>query len=683
MCEYKTEFNYEGAKEFPCDKPSILNSKFCFFHDKDHRDEYKQKAVEGINDKVKESILENKPLECIGYYLPDIDFAKLLKDKGFAQPVNFSGAKFSEGLADFSGVTFSKEANFIGAKFSDVIFAGAKFCKGAEFGFAEFSNGYSNFSNAKFSKRPDFTWAKFLNELASFSGAKFPEGAIFGGATFSGGADFAGAEFLGKADFSDAKFSGETHFDAAVFPNEVADFSRAEFSGVTYFSKVQFSGQANFSLAQLNGRASFFRAEFNGETDFTRAHFKEQQLVSFSHAQFNGEKVNFSEAHFSGRANFSHAQFKRAQFFNVDFKDEVEFFDVEFPLKDNKFYLFDWNYIITEQGKPTLSDFLSDSLKLQSRPMKENLRTKTNEDGKTISISWHEEDSEPNSPPASLQYAFVLKEKNSCAVLKPTSKNSRMNKMQSYEFIAEKQDDNSIKIYKQDIPIKFNYSTFRKRARFSGEPDKPLELGYVSFVGVDMSNIEFSNVNWNTKNEKLLRIKDIITRNVIVDEEYLNRNNYNYEEVSRVYNQLRKNYEIRLLFNEASHFFIGEMEAIRKSLLGKKGGRKLQSIPYLIYKWLALYGESISLPLVIWTPILIGIFVAARIALGACSIPNHESCSIFDKAIDSFAAYFQFPRSSAMSNIEANNLDIIERIVSVPVLGTAFVALRRKFERAK
>jgi hypothetical protein len=48
--------------------------------------------------------------------------------------------------------------------------------------------------------------------------------------------------------------------------------------------------------------------------------------------------------------------------------------------------------------------------------------------------------------------------------------------------------------------------------------------------------------------------------------------------------------------------------------------------------------------------------------------------SLFDGFVDSFAAFFQFPRSES-------NIDTIERIVSIPILGVAFLALRRKFER--
>ena len=116
---------------------------------------------------------------------------------------------------------------------------------------------------------------------------------------------------------------------------------------------------------------------------------------------------------------------------------------------------------------------------------------------------------------------------------------------------------------------------------------------------MDLANVEFHNVRWLKK--------CLVTRNKIIDEQLLNNGNANYEEVSKIYNQLRKNYESKLLFNEASNFFIGEMEAIRKSLWNGKGRKKMASIPYFLYKALALYGENYFLPMVVWTPVLIGI----------------------------------------------------------------------------
>lgn len=109
----------------------------------------------------------------------------------------------------------------------------------------------------------------------------------------------------------------------------------------------------------------------------------------------------------------------------------------------------------------------------------------------------------------------------------------------------------------------------------------------VSFKGVDLSQVEFHNVKW------LKKKGSFINRTTIVDEETLDEY-ANYQDVSRIYNQLRKNYESKLLFNEASRFFVGEMEAIRKSLLKEDDIKsKLASIGYFVYKWLALYGERV------------------------------------------------------------------------------------------
>jgi hypothetical protein len=59
-----------------------------------------------------------------------------------------------------------------------------------------------------------------------------------------------------------------------------------------------------------------------------------------------------------------------------------------------------------------------------------------------------------------------------------------------------------------------------------------------------------------------------------------------------------------------------------------------------------------------------------------CSSSSLPS-NIVDQAVDSFASYFQFPGSAT------NTLDTVERILGTPTLGTAFIAIRNKFERVK
>jgi hypothetical protein len=160
---------------------------------------------------------------------------------------------------------------------------------------------------------------------------------------------------------------------------------------------------------------------------------------------------------------------------------------------------------------------------------------------------------------------------------------------------------------------------------------------------------------------------------IIIDELFDGRTG-NYEEISKIYNQLRKNYESKLLFNEASNFFIGEMEAIRKSKwYSNKSISKLNVIQYLLYKYLALYGESIKLPLLIWMPIIISV-----IAL------SHNDWNINFALLDhikrSFFNFFPIPTS--VTN-QLGDVFVFEKILSLPILGLTFIALRRRFERTK
>ena len=68
------------------------------------------------------------------------------------------------------------------------------------------------------------------------------------------------------------------------------------------------------------------------------------------------------------------------------------------------------------------------------------------------------------------------------------------------------------------VLIRFDYSTFRKRVQFIGytESKQLLELGLVSFKGIELSDLEFHNARW-------LKTKSLITRNKIIDEQLLEK----------------------------------------------------------------------------------------------------------------------------------------------------------------
>jgi hypothetical protein len=135
-CRYTYEADITSEVRFACREPCRINSEFCIFHDKDHYAEHEQEATKRFEEKVLESISQNKSLECFGYYLPGINFAKvidavakrieielttapetvikafteflkLLRNKVFPQPVYFSKAAFSKEV-DFTGTEFSK-----------------------------------------------------------------------------------------------------------------------------------------------------------------------------------------------------------------------------------------------------------------------------------------------------------------------------------------------------------------------------------------------------------------------------------------------------------------------------------------------------------------------------------------------------------------------------------------------
>jgi hypothetical protein len=69
-CEYKHGIDFPSTIRFECNEPSVTNSIFCIFHDKDNYAEHEEKVTKRFRERVLESISQNKPLECVGYYLP-------------------------------------------------------------------------------------------------------------------------------------------------------------------------------------------------------------------------------------------------------------------------------------------------------------------------------------------------------------------------------------------------------------------------------------------------------------------------------------------------------------------------------------------------------------------------------------------------------------------------------------
>jgi len=348
-CTYKLEYYDHKSKKqepFHCDQQRLEGKDLCLFHDETYLKEdpkNEKEVIKKLLEKMENSKTNRTPLNCIGYYLPDIKF-----EKGeFKQEVYFAQCKFQE--ADFSEATFLATASFYGATFlATASFYGATFSDKATFFYAEFSKE-ANFNGVTFSKEANFSGAKF-SEQADF-GATFSERADFFGATFSEQANFSLTEFK-DANFFDAKFSEQANFSGAKF-SEQTNFNGVTFSKGAYFNGAKFSEQANFSLTEFKD-ANFSGAKFSEQADFSHATFSEQADFNgvtfskgayFSVAKFSkgayfsvatfSEQANFSHAKFSEQANFSHAKFLDIAYCsNATFSKETTFFGAEFKEAD-------------------------------------------------------------------------------------------------------------------------------------------------------------------------------------------------------------------------------------------------------------------------------------------------------------------------------------------------------------
>lgn len=190
-----------------------------------------------------------------------------------------------------------------------------------------------------------------------------------------------------------------------------------------------------------------------------------------------------------------------------------------------------------------------------------------------------------------------------------------------------------------------------------------IDLSNVCFLDSDVCDVEFFNVTWKRENN----------RNINVAEKFAG-----YAPVSQLYRRLRMSYEKRYMFAEAGDFFIGEMEMRRKNVTTKN--KRLRNIIlwskrnfYIlgIYKHLSYYGENYHRPvffgimLILLYPILIYLYFND-------SLINYMYNFYILDLRDSIASFFQI-----------GDRYIIERLLGIPILGSIFIALKRKFERKR
>jgi hypothetical protein len=160
------------------------------------------------------------------------------------------------------------------------------------------------------------------------------------------------------------------------------------------------------------------------------------------------------------------------------------------------------------------------------------------------------------------------------------------------------------------------------------------------------------------------------------------------DNVLAVYRGLRDNYDFQLRYEESGKFFINEMRLRR--VVGKGyGGEKphgLEGVKLKLsdivergviwaYEMLALYGESYTRP-ILWAILLIVLSSLIRPLWLWMQNPGWmlELDFILKQVKTSILVFFQL-------QWDTKTLTIVERLLSIPILGALILALRRKLER--
>jgi uncharacterized protein YjbI with pentapeptide repeats len=219
--------------------------------------------------------------------------------------------------------------------------------------------------------------------------------------------------------------------------------------------------------------------------------------------------------------------------------------------------------------------------------------------------------------------------------------------------------------------------------QFRGIGLSQIDLKGISFLSTDIKNVIFVEEKWGTK-PVLFGMRQ---RRCVLDEDLIEGSHRyeshplgyllpTYEKVKQVYRRLRKNYEVAGRYAEAGDFYVGEMEMRRLDVgLKKRPLRWLaQNVsPIAIYKYLSLYGESFS-RLLVWAIVVILTFSAIRLLSSVSESESMTFSAVLNEIGHSVAAFFQLP-------VTDSKLDVVERILSAPILGLLLVSLKRNYER--
>lgn len=384
---------------------------------------------------------------------------------------------------------------------------------------------------------------------------------------------------------------------------------------------------------------SFANAIFRGDFIIDNSEFN--SFVDFSNCIFEGE-ASFSNVLFSDNVDYISSNFNASSYFeNTTFNEKVDFSSAEFA--NASFFLAEFHY----------ADFTNVNFK---------------EFVTFGSTEFHKEAYFPNAV---------------------------FNKGVNFSASKFYDDANFVQ------SIFSNYAHFRKTSFFKQKQVIfEADLSQVSFRGTDISRVKFANkIKWNIdeddENNKVLRffsnLKHRNNKFKIYDEFLLEKGrepSLQLEDVMDVYRNLRENCDYYLRYEVAGEFFVREMELKRKyqknkaltsiETIHKQFPKQYVSI-YGIYNLISQYGHSLYRPIYASIPIL-ALFTtlfcfenASQVSNGVLNLEDAFVDAIF-RSTSSFFPFYSV-------GVDISHLDIILRIILLPLSATFFIALKRKLER--
>lgn len=229
---------------------------------------------------------------------------------------------------------------------------------------------------------------------------------------------------------------------------------------------------------------------------------------------------------------------------------------------------------------------------------------------------------------------------------------------------------------------------------FIESPEKVIfdnvDLNRVRFSGTDLRRINFKEVFWKNRG---FETKAHNKRIMVYDEEYYKNNlGKNAYTISRLYNQLRLNYEETGRYHEAGEFFVGEMEMRLKGDFEKC----LRKPILFIYKYFSLYGErplfAFSWIIGLW--LFFGLLYYVISFCGIEPVPGKEDFiktwvdkSHFIQSLRLSLSNLTLGKIEPLYRLTSNTWDAVlklfEMVFGATAISLFILAMNRKFRRTK